>query len=98
MSLARVAAFVALAAAAAWAAPAAAQQAGSDSPPALRLLNLRPPAPDIAIAADRDARLSADPDQGGVEGCEPAWPCRLQLFGVIDKNGGVGLKGTALTW
>ena len=41
-------------------------------------------------------RLQARPDQN--RGCVPKWSCRLQLFGVIQKNGGVGLKGTALAW
>ena len=30
--------------------------------------------------------------------CAPAWTCRVQLFGTIQKNGGVGLKGTPFTW
>ena len=47
---------------------------------------------------DHRLPFPADADRDGRRGCMPAWPCRLQLFGVIDKNGGVGLKGTALTW
>jgi hypothetical protein len=31
-------------------------------------------------------------------GCAPAWTCRVQLFGAIQKYGGVGLKGTPFTW
>ena len=54
--------------------------------------------PEGLVMPDHRLPLAADPDQGGRQGCAPVWPCRLRLFGVIDKNGGVGLEGTALTW
>lgn len=54
--------------------------------------------PEGLVMPDRRLPLATDPDQAGRQGCAPAWPCRLRLFGVIDKNGGVGLEGTALTW
>jgi hypothetical protein len=41
-------------------------------------------------------RFQTRPDQN--TNCAPQWPCRLQLFGIIQKNGGIGLKRTALTW
>jgi len=82
---------------AAGALPAEAQQAAPASG-SLRPLNLQPPPPDIGIPPSREAGVSADRDQGQRETCAPAWPCRLQLFGVIQRNGGVGLKGTALSW
>ena len=52
----------------------------------------------IARPPGADPWVAVDPDKAGGGGCAPAWPCRLQLFGVIQKNGGVGLKGVALTW
>jgi hypothetical protein len=54
--------------------------------------------PEGLALPERWPPLAADRDPGGRQGCAPAWPCRLRLFGVIDKNGGVGLEGTALTW
>ncbi len=54
--------------------------------------------PESLVMPDHRLPLAADPDRDGRQGCAPAWPCRLRLFGVIDKNGGVGLEGTALTW
>jgi hypothetical protein len=59
-------------------------------------LELQPPAADFAAPPANQPRLSARPDPNA--NCAPAWPCRLRLFGIIEKNGGVGLKGTALTW
>jgi hypothetical protein len=53
---------------------------------------------DIARPPSADPWVAVDPDRAGGGGCAPAWPCRLQLFGVIQKNGGVGLKGVVLTW
>jgi hypothetical protein len=57
---------------------------------------LQPPPADFAVPPAANPRLPAEPDRKN--GCAPAWPCRLRLFGIIEKNGGVGLKGTALTW
>jgi hypothetical protein len=86
--------------AAACALPAQAQQAtpASRAVAAQRPLILQSPLADIAAPFSYDPRLSADRFGGTRDGCDPAWPCRLQLFGVIDRTGGVGLKGTALTW
>jgi hypothetical protein len=92
------AAAVAALVAAAWAAPAAAQQGVSGSPAVPRPLNLQLPPTDIGQPPNRDGGLSADRDQAYGEGCAPAWPCRLRLFGVIPRNGGIGLKTNALTW
>jgi hypothetical protein len=80
--------------------PAWAQQA-TPAPGAAagqRALNLRPPPADIAAPPNSGPLLSAGRDGGTPDACNPAWPCRLQLFGVIERNGGIGLKGTALTW
>jgi hypothetical protein len=57
-----------------------------------------PPPADLARPPGDDPWVAVEPDKAAGEGCAPAWPCRLQLFGVIQKNGGVGLKGVALTW
>jgi hypothetical protein len=57
---------------------------------------LRPPPADLAAPLRTGPRLAATPDQAA--GCAPEWACRLRLFGEIEKYGGVGLKGTALTW
>lgn len=61
-------------------------------------LNLQPPPAAIGIPPGRDGRLSTDDALAPGEACAPAWPCRLRLFGVIQKNGGVGLKADALNW
>jgi hypothetical protein len=104
--LGRVAAMVAVALiATAWADLAATQQVAS--PPQLwnasrnsrgvqTPLVLQLPPANLGTLPATSPRLQARPDQN--RGCAPQWPCRLQLFGIIQKNGGVGLKGTALTW
>jgi hypothetical protein len=86
--------------AAACALPAQAQQTmpASGAPAAGRPLMLQAPPSDIGTPPNDDPRVAADPDEGKREGCIPAWPCRVQLFGVIERNGGIGLKGIALTW
>jgi hypothetical protein len=61
-----------------------------------RRLDLQPPPDNSAASRMVDPRLAGKSNRG--DACAPAWPCRLQLFGVIQKNGGIGLKGTALTW
>jgi hypothetical protein len=66
-------------------------------------LRLQLPPIDLTTPPDNDPqRFLNGPDHFfGNESCAPAWPCRLRLFGtlgVIDKYGGVGLKGTALFW
>ena len=80
--------------------PAQAQQAvpASGAAAAQTPLILQSPPVVFATPPGYDPRLSADRFGGTRDGCDPAWPCGLRLFGVIDKNGGVGLKGTALTW
>jgi hypothetical protein len=80
--------------------PAQAQQAmpASRAVAGQRPLILQSPPADIAVPPDYDPRPAADRFGGMRDGCDPPWPCRLRLFGVIDRNGGVGLKGTALTW
>jgi hypothetical protein len=44
--------------------------------------------PQFAAKADDDRRL----------GCAPGSQCRWQLLGVIQNNGAVELRATALTW
>ena len=44
--------------------------------------------PQFAAEAENDRRL----------GCAPGLPCRWQLLGVIQNNGAVELRATALTW
>jgi len=44
--------------------------------------------PQFAAKADNDRRL----------GCAPGSQCRWQLVGVIQNNGAVELRATALTW
>ena len=80
--------------------PAQAQRAtpASGAAAAQRPLMLQSPPADIAMPPGYDSRLAVDRSGGAGDGCDPAWPCRLRLFGVIEKNGGVGLKGAALTW
>jgi hypothetical protein len=80
--------------------PAQAQQAmpASGAAAAQRPLILQSPPADLAPPPSFDPQLGADRFGATHDGCNPAWACRLRLFGVIDKNGGVGLKGTALTW
>ena len=44
--------------------------------------------PQFSAKADNDRRL----------GCAPGAQCRWQLLGVIQNNGAVELRATALTW
>ena len=44
--------------------------------------------PQFAAKAENDRRL----------GCAPGSQCRWQLLGVIQNNGAVELRATALTW
>jgi hypothetical protein len=77
--------------------PATAQQAVlSDRQAAQRPLMLQAPALDFRSAPAISPRSTVGPRQESE--CAPAWPCRLRLFGVIDRTGGVGLKGPVLTW
>ena len=62
-----------------------------------RPLRLQVPPVDLRTPPDHNPGLGTAPDHRS-EGCMPQWPCRLRLFGVIERNGGVGLKGTALSW
>jgi hypothetical protein len=97
LTLTRTAAAVVVAAASVCAVPATAQQsAPGGARPAGRQLVLQPPPADFGSPPISDPRLTAGPEPKG--DCAPAWRCRLRLFGVIGKNGGVGLKGAALTW
>jgi hypothetical protein len=77
--------------------PAVAQQLGSGGSQAVRppTLNLQPPSADLPAPPAAERRL-AGPGQD--DSCARAWPCRLQLFGYTGRYGGIGLKGTALTW
>ena len=82
-----------LAAAAAWALPAAAQQAVGAGPAPLAL----PPYPtDAGKPVIYGSRLIARSDED--KGCAPGFSCRLRLLGVIQNNGAVELRATAFTW
>jgi hypothetical protein len=76
---------------------AVAQQAAPGERQAVpqRPLILQPPAPDFSSPGPNPRPASAARKDGE---CAPAWPCRLRLFGVIDKTGGVGLKAPVLSW
>jgi hypothetical protein len=90
-----IAAGAALVAAVLFGLPAAAQQpAPSGSGPLL--LTLPPYPPETGEPVIGDPQFA--PKGERAQSCEPAWTCRVQLFGAIQKNGGVGLKGTAFTW
>ena len=83
----------ALIAAAIGALPAAAQQAVSSAPMTLAL----PPHPtDTGKPVIYDPPFTAKSDDD--TGCAPGFSCRLRLLGVIQNNGAVELRGTALTW
>jgi len=75
--------------------PAAAQQA---APSGSRPLSLTlPPFPaETGEPVMGDGQFA--PRGEREQNCAPAWTCRMQLFGTIQRNGGVGLKGTAFTW
>ena len=82
-----------LAAAAAWAVPAAGQQAGGEGPVLLAL----PPFPtDAGKPVIYGPQFIAKSDED--KGCAPGFSCRLRLLGVIQNNGAVELRATAFTW
>jgi len=83
----------ALAAAAIWALPAAAQQAVSAGTATLFLP--RHPT-DAGKPIIYDPQFVAKSDENG--GCAPGFSCQLRLFGVIQNNGAVELRATAFTW
>jgi hypothetical protein len=76
--------------------PAAAQQAAAPRTPLLWTPLAHPTDsgkpiifdPQFAAKSDNDRRL----------GCAPGSQCRWQLLGVIQNNGVVELRATALTW
>jgi hypothetical protein len=45
-----------------------------------------------------DPQFSANADNDRRLGCAPGSQCRWQLLGVIQNNGAVELRATALTW
>jgi hypothetical protein len=87
-----------LAAALFFAHSAVAQQAAPGEHPAVpqRPLMLQPPTLDFGSSLEPNPRPAPTAQKDGE--CAPAWPCQLRLFGVIDKTGGVGLKGPVLSW
>ena len=90
-----IAAGAALVAAVLFGLPVAAQQpASSASRPLSLTLPSYPPETGKPIIGDTQFAPKAEHEQN----CAPAWTCRVQLFGTIQRNGGVGLKGTAFTW
>ena len=45
-----------------------------------------------------DPQFTAKAENDRRRGCAPASQCRWQLLGVIQNNGAVELRATALTW
>ena len=45
-----------------------------------------------------DPQFAAKAESDRSSGCSPLAACRLQLLGVIQKNGAVELRGTAFRW
>jgi len=90
-----IAAGAALVAAVLFALPAVAQQ---PAPSGSRPLSLTLPSylPETGEPVIGDPQFAAKGERA--QSCAPAWTCRVQLFGTIQRNGGVGLKGTAFTW
>jgi hypothetical protein len=87
----RYGAFAAALAAVIVALPAAAQQLPVPWAPLPYPTNSGKPVifdPQFSAKADDDRRL----------GCAPGSQCRWQLLGVIQNNGAVELRATALTW
>lgn len=75
--------------------PVAGQQLPPPGGAALSLV--LPPYPaDTARPPIQDPQFA--PNGERERNCKPAWTCRIQLFGAVQKNGAVGLKGTAFTW
>ena len=78
--------------------PAAAQQTPAAGP----LILAMPPAPGLTAAAPphREPVLGQPP--AGVDvpaiDCGRDLPCRVRLRGVLGRNGGFVVEGTALTW
>jgi len=92
---AAIAAVAALVAAVLFLLPAAAQQpAPSGSRPLSLTLPSYPTETGEPVIGDPQFAPKGEREQN----CSPAWTCRVQLFGTIQRNGGVGLKGTAFTW
>jgi hypothetical protein len=90
-----IAAGAALTAAVLFAFPAAAQQ---PAPSGNRLLSLTLPSYPTETGEPVIGDPQLAPKGEREQNCSPAWTCRVQLFGTIQHNGGVGLKGTAFTW
>ena len=82
-----------LAAAAAWALPAAAQQAVGEGPAPLALPSFPTDAGKPVLYS---SQFIAKSDEN--KGCAPGFSCRLRLLGVIQNNGAVELRATAFTW
>lgn len=81
----------ALAAAIAASSPAAAQRA---STPWLPL----PRPADTGKPIIYDPQFTAKAEDDRIRGCAPGLQCRFRLLGVIQNNGAVELRATALTW
>ena len=45
-----------------------------------------------------DPQILAQPSRDRHDGCVPALPCPVQLYGVTGRDGGLMLRGTVLTW
>ena len=82
-----------LAAAVAWALPAAAQHPGGGGPV---LLTLPPYPTDAGKPVIYGPKFIAKSDED--KGRAPGFSCRLRLLGVIQNNGAVELRATAFTW
>ncbi len=73
--------------------PADAQQAMPDAGPRALYLLPRPAETGKPLVSDRYVLAT-----GARGGCELLLSCRVQLLGVIEKNGAVMLRGTAFSW
>ena len=75
---------------------ALAQQAAPSAAPSPLQLLPRPTEAGKPLVAGRYPATEAEPGAG--TGCAPVLSCRVQLLGVIEKNGAVMLRGKAFTW
>jgi hypothetical protein len=94
---AAAAAFVAAIAAVA---PAGAQQSASALalPTGQTLLPLPPHPAETGKPVIFDPQFAAKADDDQRSGCSPGLSCRVQLLGVIQKNGAVVLRTTFFRW
>ncbi len=75
---------------------ASAQQAAPDAAPGPLYLPPRPAEAGKPLAWDR--QLGGEAERDARAQCAPVLSCRVQLLGVIEKNGAVMLRGRAFAW